>query len=197
MGHGTMERRQAMAYLRGCLTEQEFERVSRLTREGRHLPFGPDGEAALERLLLVAEDEDLELLIKCQSALETLASPPGAADAFGAGDPFVPARDLAGTAADDLAALEGVLAPPRPSPRDRLHFRFEVDSRVLMPFLASLRRNGFRTVTVESAAEVDVFVALAGGTDLEVVRQMDLVQSLLEIVRETVTRTVRGRRLTP
>lgn len=186
-----------MAHLRRTLTPFEFAHVRDLTENGRRLPFGPHSEMAMERLLLEADDEDLELLIKCQDSLDTLRSRP------------VPDADGAVGGANDEASLQipdhpdpdrvplPAWEPARPSPRDRLHFHFDMDSRVLGPFLASLRRNGFRTVAVESAQEIDVFVALGGSTDLEVVREMELVQSLLEIVQMTVTRSVKGRRLTP
>lgn len=204
-GHGAagMEHRRAMEHLRRQLTSAEFSRVCTLTQDGRRLPFGADSEAAMERLLLQAGDEDLELLIKCQSALESLPpehalsghSGPSGTSYAGEGN-GIPTRD-GHLARIDSDGIDDGWEAPRPSPRDRLHFHFDMDSQVLNPFLASLRRNGFRAVTVESAAEVDVFVALGGITDLEVVREMELVQSLLEIVHGTVTRSVRGRRLTP
>lgn len=196
----TPEQRRAMAHLRLCLTPFEFARVCALTANGRRLPFGTHDETAMERLLLEAGDEDLELLIKCQDSLESLLA--SAAQSAGTRPVHGLASDVAGRIADPSEPGDGPLPdldwePQRPSPRDRLHFHFDMESRILGPFLASLRRNGFRTVTVESAEEVDVFVALGGSTDLEVVREMELVQSLLEIVHMTATRSVKGRRLTP
>lgn len=185
-------RRLAMAHLKDKLTAPEFARVSALTRNGRRLPFGPDSEAALERLLLEADDEDLELLIKCQSALESLPLDPGRS--LDSGSASAANLEPFGKDPDDL---DPHWEPVRPSPRDRLRFHFDYDSQVLSPFLVSLRRNGFRTVTVESETEVDVFVALGGSTDLEVFREMELVKSLFEIVHGTVTHSVRGWRLTP
>jgi hypothetical protein len=165
---GAAWRRKAMARLRRALTPEEYARVRRLTRDGRSLPVGPKGEEAMEHLLLRAQDEEVELLIRCQAVLGELANAPP-----------LPAQ-AASTA------------------RDRLRFRFDAGSRELAMFLASLERNGFRTLTVEErAGEVSVFVGLGGQSDLEVVREMDLVLSLREFVRRAQGGGVRGHRLAP
>ena len=159
--------------LRRALTPEEYLSLRRLTGGMRHLPFGEDADA-MEHVLLSASDEDMELLAKCQSAL----APPGAEEA--------------GTDGPE----EAMLPLPAPAARAaRLQFRFDEDSRELAAFLGSLRRNGFRAVSVDTGLEVTVFVDLDGQSDLEVVQAMALAQSLREIVRRTSVNGLRGHRV--
>lgn len=61
--------------LRERLCGSEFRTLMGLTDEGRRLPFGPDGESALEPLLLVADEDTVDLLTKCEHILEQCRLP--------------------------------------------------------------------------------------------------------------------------
>lgn len=169
---GRMDR---LRLLRRSLTAEEYMALRRLTGGMRHLPFGDDPDAETH-VLLNATEEDLELLAKCQSALH----------AHG-GDPE--------TAAEETAEGETLAPPGRAARAARLQFRFDEDSRELADFLGSLRRNGFRAVSIDTGMEVNVFVDLDGQSDLEVVQSMRLAQSLREIVRRTTAHALRGHRV--
>jgi hypothetical protein len=157
--------------LRQALTPDEYQAVRHLTAGLRRLPLDGDD---LEHVLLSARDDDLELLIKCQGALRD------ATEAEGDGPAVSPSPGAAES------------APPRRQPR--LSFTFEADAPELRPYLASLRRNGFRAVSVESADSVTVFVEVHGTSDLEVVQAMALATSLRDLVGRATGHTLRGHR---
>jgi hypothetical protein len=154
--------------LRRALSADEYRSLRRLTQGMRHLPFGKDGDA-LEHVLLSARDEDMELLIKCQGALR-----PG-------GEPDAAEGEEAPGGAGDAR-------------QPRLAFGFDAESSDLRPFLASLRRNGFRAMSVENGDSVTVFVEVHGTSDLEVVQAMALATSLRDLVARASGHTLRGRR---
>lgn len=169
---GRMDR---LRLLRRALTPEEYVSLRRLTGGMRHLPFGEDTDA-MEHVLLSASDEDMELLAKCQSAL-------------------VPTSEEDARPGSDVPEEAMLPLPSPPARAARLQFRFEEDSRELAAFLGSLRRNGFRAVSVDTGLEVTVFVDLVGQSDLEVVQAMALAQSLREIVRRTSVNGLRGHRV--
>ena len=151
--------------LRRALSAAEYRRLRRLAGGPVHLAFDAHAEV-VDRVLLAAGDDDMELLIKCQRALRHDGEPEGDA---AAASPLEPAR------------------PPR------LSFAFEDDSRELGPFLASLRRNGFRAVSLEGGGAVTVIVEVHGTSDLEVVQAMALASSLRDLVARAAGHTLRGR----
>lgn|GEM_PF-6508516 len=163
-------RMDALLRLRRALSAPEYDALRRLVGGMRHLPFGRNADA-LEHLLLCARDDDMELLIKCERALTPGGPVPGDGE----------------DAASD--------AEPARHERARLSFRFEADSRELRAFVGSLRRNGFRAVTVGHGIEAVVFVELGGASDLEIVRAMDLVRSVRDIVGWTAAHALRGHRV--
>lgn len=159
-----------LALLRRALSADEYRTLRRLTDGLRQLPFGPDGDA-LEHILLSARDEDLELLILCQRALRLEAE--------------AEAPDDSGTGAGGRGDS---------GQRPRLAFTFDVAAADLRPFLSSLRRNGFRAMSVENGDSVTVFVEVHGTSDLEVVQAMALATSLRDLVARAAGHTLRGRR---
>lgn len=169
-------RMEHLRLLRRSLTTDEYRALRRLTGGMRHLPFDgdPDAEA---HVLLAATDEDLELLAKCQAALQERGIGGGRVED---GDPEGDAAEGAG------------VGPVRAA---RLQFHFDEDSGELAAFLGSLRRNGFRAVSIDTGIEVTVFVDLDGQSDLEVVQSMRLAQSLREIVRRTAAHALKGHRV--
>ena len=163
LGGGRLD---ALLRLRRALNANEYQSLRRLAGGPVQRAFDGRGEAA-DRILLTADDEDMELLMKCQRALRQ-------------------DREREG----DEAAM------PRLDPgarRPRLSFAFEGDSQELGPFLASLRRNGFRTMSLEGVGAVTVIVEVHGTSDLEVVQTMALASSLRELVARAAGHTLRGR----
>ena len=159
---------EALRRLRRALSDEEYRSLRRLTGGMRRLPFGADTDA-MEHVLLEAGDDDVDLLVKCQTAL-----------ASGPGQPERPAPERAPDAA-------------RERRQPRIALSFAPDSPDLRPFLASLRRNGFRAVAIERSEGVTVFVEVRGASDLEVVRAMALVSSLRDLVARAEGHTLRGR----
>ena len=161
------ERLQRLRRLFHLLSENERQRLRRLTGGLGRLGSVTDTDA-LDAVLLAADDADVDLLARCAAALLPDAGPdaPGGPDA------------------------------ERPSGRrrDRIAFRFGLDSPELGPFLASLRRNGLRAVVVERDDGARVFVEVTGASDLEVVRHMTLATSLRELVARLASHTLRGHR---
>jgi hypothetical protein len=165
--------------LRRGLAPDEYAALRRLTGGLRHLPFGADADALEHALLAARGDSDVELLAKCERLLGV-----DGADR----DRPVADRDAAGD-----ADAPGV-APARERVA-RLAFRFDEGSGELAAYLGSLRRNGFRAVSVAAGGAVTVFVEIAGESDLEVVQAMGLARSLRDIVRGARTHALRGRRV--
>lgn len=157
------------------LSGDEHRALRQLTGGLGHLPFDDAGEA-LDHVLLSAGDDDMELLIKCQRALS------------GAGEPEAGGEPAGGADADPGGGAD----PGRRQPR--MAFAFDADAADLRPFLASLRRNGFRAVSVDGGERVTVFVEVHGTSDLEIVQTMALATSLRELVARATGHTLRGRR---
>lgn len=66
--------------LKQHLHGSEFRTLMGITDEGRRLPFGPEGESAVEPLLLDADDDTVDLLTKCEHILQESRLPLEAAD---------------------------------------------------------------------------------------------------------------------
>ncbi|MCL6595418.1 MAG: hypothetical protein K6V73_04310 [Firmicutes bacterium] len=170
----------ALVRLRRLLTAAEYAAVRRLVGGMRHLPLDGGGEGAvMEHVLLAGDDEDVELLIKCERLLRDEGQ-----DVDGSDPLRPPEAELADTAQEGAGARAGHAV-----------YRFEAGARDLAPYLASLRRNGLRAVSLQVGDTVTVFVDIAGATDLEVARSLELARSLRELVARTAGRGLRGRRV--
>lgn len=172
-----------LRHLVRALSGDEYRALHHLTGGLGHLPFDDDGDV-LDHVLLSAGDDDMELLIKCQRALRGAREPESDGGMGGGAD-----GGTDGGADADPASGAGT---GRRQPR--MAFTFDADAADLRPFLASLRRNGFRAMSVDGVERVTVFVEVHGTSDLEIVQTMALATSLRELVARATGHTLRGRR---
>lgn len=152
------------AKLAEVLTDEERKLLQRLLSH-RCWPFTPGKEAELEALLLTAEDVEVELLIKCQTAFGV------SEEGWGAPDPV------------------------QPEAPERLQFVFEREARDLDVFIGALARNHVQAVVVEDGREVAVLVTITAGSDHEFHQELERVRSLRELARQVAAGHLPGRRV--
>lgn len=149
-------------------------------------------DARLSRLRQALEDSEWQLLMrKTGSDLSLPFDAPDRIDALlaDADEETVELLAKCESILDEAPALAG----EEPA-NDALVFIFEVDSVELGHFLGSLRRNGFRTATVEGA-QATVHVWLDASTDHEFFTMKETVRSLFEMSRIARGRNPKGHRL--
>lgn len=149
-------------------------------------------DARLERLRAALEDSEWELLMHRTGG--------GSRMPFDAPEQIDALLASADDATVELFAkcemiLEEAPAAQSGTPHeDSLVYVFDLDALELGHFLGSLRRNGFRTATVEGA-QATVHVWLDATTDQEFFLLKETVRSLYEFTRLARGRNPKGRRL--
>lgn len=151
--------------LRHALDARSFDRLLALTDHGQHWPFGEDGEDVCDSLLLEADEEVVELLLRCQEIL-------------GLDDPVGLALEL----------------PEPPVTTEYVSYDFDGEGPLVDHFLGSLRQNGLPAVAVEQGG-VRVIVTVATTSPYEAFQIRQMVQELHRLSRLAVGRPMRGHRL--
>ncbi len=151
--------------LRQALDSRAFNRLLALTDHGRRWPFGDDGEEICDSLLLDADEDTVELLLRCQEILGMDAPP---------------------TLTLDL--------PEPPVTTEYLSYDFDGEGPLLDHFLGSLRQNGLPAVAVEQGG-VRVIVTVATTSPYEAFQVRQMVQELHRLSKLALGRPMRGHRL--
>lgn len=151
--------------LRLVLDGRSLDRLLTLTEQGRRWPFGEQGEETCDDLLLEADEETVELLLRCQLILGE--------------------EEVAG------AALE---LPNLPATTEYLRYEFDATGPQLDHFLGSLRQNGLSAVAVEQGG-VEVIVTVTSTSPYEAFQVRQMVQELHRLAKLAIGRPLRGRRL--
>ncbi len=157
--------RRALDRLQASLDAPSFARLLALTDQGRRWPFGQDGEECCDALLLEADEDTVELLLRCQLIL-------------GESEPAAVSLDVSEPAATT----------------EQLRYEFDGAGPLVDHFLGSLRQNGLPAVAVEQGG-VQVIVSVTSTSCYEAFQLRQMVQELHRVSKLAVGRPVRGRRL--